>query len=369
MNPLFLLAAVPIFGLMVIVHEFGHFITAKRAGIRVEEFAIGFPPRLFGIQRGETLYSINLLPIGGFVRMPGENGETTDESGTYDPRSFGAKPAGTRAIVLLAGVAMNLLLTIVLFTASEAVGHVEYYPTIQKVESSTPAQHAGLKAGDTIVAVNGQHVKYFSDVTTDVGNAISAELKLDPKATAVPVQLAVRRPGAAAPLTLTVDARISQDPNVPPLGIEANTDKVAAVIRPPIWQAPLLGVQDIGKVAVATVQGVGAIIAGIIPAREGLQGPVGIVHITGQVASQIPQVGWGPILFLAGFLSLNLAFFNVLPIPGLDGGRLLFIVIEVLRRGKRISPQREALVHLAGMAVLLLLVLLVTINDIGNFGH
>ncbi|MFI5272437.1 MAG: M50 family metallopeptidase [Ktedonobacterales bacterium] len=369
MNPLFLLAAVPIFGLMVIVHEFGHFIVAKRAGIRVDEFAIGFPPRLFGIQRGETLYSINLLPIGGYVRMPGENGETTDDSGTYDPRSFGAKPARTRALVLLAGVTMNLLLAIVFFTAAEAAGTVQYYPLIQQVESNTPAQHAGLRAGDTIVAVDGQHVKYFSDVTAAVVSATNAELAANPKATTVPVRIVVQRPGASAPLSLAVNARISQDPNIPPLGIAADTNKVAAVIRPPLWQTPLLGVRDIGTVSVGTVRGIGAVIAGVIPWGQAFQGPVGIVHTTGQFASEIPQVGWGPILFLAGLLSWSLAFFNVLPIPGLDGGRLLFVVIEVLRRGKRVSPQREALVHLAGMAVLLLLVLLVTINDIGNLGH
>src|SRR5215472_7840381 len=125
-NPLYYLAAIPVFGLLVIAHEFGHFIIAKRAGIRVDEFAIGFPPRLFSFRRGETLYSINLLPLGGYVRMPGENGETTDEAGNYDPRSFASKPAGTRAIVLLAGVTMNFLLAFLLFTAFAAAGQPQY---------------------------------------------------------------------------------------------------------------------------------------------------------------------------------------------------------------------------------------------------
>ncbi|HEU5438568.1 MAG TPA: M50 family metallopeptidase [Ktedonobacterales bacterium] len=368
MNPLFLLAAVPVFGLMVIVHEFGHFITAKRAGIRVEEFAIGFPPRLFSFRRGETLYSINLLPIGGYVRMPGENGETTDESGAYDPRSFAAKPARVRAMVLLAGVTMNLVLAIVLFSASEALGQVYFPAVIQNVQASSPAAAAGIQPGDRITTVNGQSVKYFSDMTRDVQAAVDAQLAQDPQATTVPIQLTVQRAGASTPTTLTVNARTSANPNEPHLGVTgATTDGV--VIRPPLWQAPLLGVADIGKVSVATVNGVGEIIRGVIPAGQAFQGPVGIVKFTGEAASAIPQFGFGPLLFLAGFLSLNLAFFNVLPIPGLDGGRLLFIAIEVARRGKRVSPQREGLVHLIGMAALLLLVLLVTINDISNFGR
>jgi regulator of sigma E protease len=368
MNPLFLLVAVPVFGLMVIAHEFGHFITAKRAGIRVEEFAIGFPPRLFGFRRGETLYSINLLPIGGFVRMPGENGETTDESGAYDPRSFAAKPARVRAMVLLAGVTMNLLLAIVLFSASEALGQVYFPAVIQHVQAGSPAAAAGLQPGDRITAVNGQPVQYFSDMTRDVQNAVDAQLAQDAHATTVPIQLTVVHAGASTPTTLTVNARTSADPNVPHLGVDRAATG-AVVVRPPLWQAPLLGVADIGKVTVLTVNGVGEIIRGIIPVDKAVQGPVGIVNITGEVASAIPQVGFGPLLFLAGFLSLNLAVFNVLPIPGLDGGRLLFIAIEVVRHGKRVSPQREGLVHLIGMAALLLLVLLVTINDISNFGR
>src|SRR5512146_1391202 len=121
-----LLAAIPVFGLLIFVHEFGHFITAKWAGIRVDEFALGFPPRLLSVKRGETTYSLNALPIGGYVRMPGENGETTDENGNYDPRNFAAKPASKRAIVLVAGVTMNMLLAVVCFTVAEMVGQVNY---------------------------------------------------------------------------------------------------------------------------------------------------------------------------------------------------------------------------------------------------
>src|SRR5215469_17480492 len=139
MNPLYYLAAIPVFGLLVIGHEFGHFITAKRAGIRVDEFAIGFPPRLLKFRHGETLYTINLLPLGGYVRMPGENGEMTDEAGNYDPRSFASKPAGTRAAVLLAGVTMNFILAFLLFTAFAAAGQPQYTRVIKSVVPNSPA--------------------------------------------------------------------------------------------------------------------------------------------------------------------------------------------------------------------------------------
>jgi regulator of sigma E protease len=366
MSGWYLLAAIPVFGVLVLVHEFGHFLTAKWSDIRVEEFAIGFPPRLFGFKRGETLYSINLLPLGGFVRMPGENGETTDEAGRFDPRSFAAKPAGRRAIVLCAGVTMNLLLAIVLFSAAEAIGQVQFRPVIGSVETSSPAHQAGLVAGDRILAVDGHPIKYWSDIlvqTTKVDANVPAG------AQSFDVTLLVQQPGVSAPFVLVVHARAHPAANQGFLGITADQTH-PYVIRVPIWQAPASGVKDIGDVTSATAGAVGAIIRGQLPWNQAIQGPVGIVRDTGEVASAVPIIGPYELLYLTAALSLNLAFINILPVPALDGGRLLFIGIEVLRRGKRVSPEREALVNLIGMGALLTLMLIVTINDLGNiFTH
>src|SRR5713101_382869 len=220
MNNWFLLAAIPVFGLCVLVHEFGHFITAKWAGIRVEEFGLGFPPRLVGFRKRDsggweviwpggrrnaedsydaekqspfsgtsggysaissenkkhhTIYSINFLPIGGFVRMPGENGDINDESGNYDPQSFAAKSAGKRIIVLVAGVTMNVILAMVLFTFAFGFGEPKLLPQIGKVVPGSPADIAGIHAGDTIVSANNQPVKFFSDLQTVVTEEIQAD--------------------------------------------------------------------------------------------------------------------------------------------------------------------------------------------------
>ena len=362
MNPLFWLAAVPIFALMVLVHEFGHFITARWAGIRVEEFAIGFPPRLFSIKRGETVYSINLLPIGGYVRMPGENGETTDEHGRPDPGSFASKPAGKRAIVLLAGVTMNLLLAVVLFIGAEAAGKVIASSYVQVV-SNGPAATAGLVTGDHILAINGHPIKTYDDLV----NQTDAVIAQAPKgAKTYPVVVLVQHPGANQPVTITVQANTTK----PHLDVKTDPKHVIHETHP-IWEAPARGLGDIPYVIGATGDAVNQIIHHKIALGQAVTGPVGIVNITGDVASSVSSSGWYPLLFLAGFLSLNLAFVNILPIPALDGGRVLFIVIEVLRRGKRMSPEREGLINLIGMGALLFLVLLVTINDISNLvgGH
>lgn len=357
MNPLFLLAAVPIFALMVLVHEFGHFITARWAGIRVEEFAIGFPPRLFSIKRGETVYSINLLPIGGYVRMPGENGETTDEEGRPDPGSFASKTAGKRAIVLLAGVTMNLLLAVVLFIGAEAAGKV-IASSYVRVVSGGPAASAGMVSGDHILAIDGHPIKTFDDLTTQTSAALA---QAPAGAKSYPIQVLVQHPGAASPVTITVQANTDS----PHLNVTPDTNHVIHETHP-IWEAPARGLGDIPYVIGATGTAIHQIIQQKIPLGQAVTGPVGIVNLTGEVASSVSTTGWYSLLFLAGFLSLNLAFVNILPIPALDGGRVLFIIIEVLRRGKRMSPEREGLINLIGMGALLFLVLLVTINDIKN---
>ena len=363
------LVAIPVFALLVLVHEFGHFITAKWAGIRVDEFAIGFPPRLLSFTRGETTYSINALPIGGYVRMPGENGETTNEAGAYDPRAFASKPPSKRLIVLLAGVTMNFLLAIVFFTAAEAVGQVELRPVVATVQSGSPAQAAGIVKGDTLLSVDGHAIKYFSDVQTFTNASIERTLTQNPQATSDPIAVVVRDPNGAT-RQLTVDARTKPAAGQGAMGIEADQTNPYH-LGAPLWKAPVLGVQDIGKVISATVTGIQRIVAGVLPLSQGVQGPVGIVSDTALVTAAIPFAGWYYLFFLVGALNLSLAIMNLLPIPALDGGRVLLVLIEVLRRGKRLSPEREGLVNLIGMAALLLLIAVITFNDVSALfvGH
>ena len=359
-----LLAAIPVFGVLILVHELGHFITAKWAGIRVDEFALGFPPRLLSVKRGETTYSLNALPIGGYVRMPGENGETTDENGNYDPRTFAAQPAHKRAIVLVAGVTMNMLLAIVCFTAAEALGQMNLSAAAGTVVSGSPAAAAGIQAHDRIISVNGQKTTSFTDVITATNAAICSASK----AKTVPIDAVVMHQGATTPTAVRVNALVNPPAGQGHLGIGADATQ-SYNSRVPIWEAPAKGVQDVGYVVSATATGIGQVVSGCLPISQAVQGPVGIVDTTGKVADTIPTNGWYLMLFLVGALSVSLAIVNLLPIPALDGGRVLFIGIEVLRRGRRISPEREALINLVGMVALLFLMLLVTINDIGNLFH
>ena len=381
MSGWYLLAAIPVFGLLVFVHELGHFLTAKWSGIRVEEFGFGFPPRIFGIKRGETIYSLNWIPLGGFVRMPGENGETTDENGVYDPRSFAAKPAWRRAIVLVAGVTMNVIFAFLLLGVAYAGGESGYGPVIQSVCVGSPAAIAGLQPNDKILKINGQDTALETDVTQDVQNVINAAPK---GASSVDVQVTwqdaqnhiqTKTIGArtadlsSTPCTDTRTEKPAQDSQgntitgQGPLGIVFGiSDPVTRHYA--ITQIPGLAIGQAGFMLSSLAQFIRSLVDGAFNIHQ-VAGPVGIVHITGEVASTVPQLGWFPILNLTAFLSLNLAIINILPFPALDGGRLALLGLEVIRRGKRLDPRREGLIHLVGMAVLLLLVVIITWNDIG----
>ena len=410
MNNWFLLAAIPVFGICVLVHEFGHFITAKWAGIRVEEFGLGFPPRLVGFRKRDaggweviwfggrrnaedtyesqkqspftgtsggastwvsgsppearvnkhhTIYSINFLPIGGFVRMPGETGDVNDAEGNYDPQSFAAKPAGKRIIVLVAGVIMNVILAMVLFTIAYGLGEPTFPAVIGKVLPGSPAQVAGLRPGDTIVSVNGHPVQLFSDVVSLVDNALTAD---NNRHATVPVDLVVRHEGATQTVSTTVHARVHPPGGQGHMGVE---EKIIFVSSP-FWQAPFKGVQHTFTVTGDFINQIGLMIAGAI--KPQLAGPVGIVKITGEVAASVPDLGWWPILSLTAILSLNLAIINILPFPALDGGRVVLILIEILRGGKRLKPEREGIINFIGMAILLTLMVVITVNDVVHWG-
>ncbi len=407
MNYWYFLAAIPVFGILVLVHEFGHFITAKWAGIRVEEFGLGFPPALIGFRKrdrggwevlwfgrqrdGEltgpqnpfagtsggpgsladdsqtphhTIYSLNLLPIGGFVRMPGESGDIVDENGNYDEGSFAAKSAGKRIIVLVAGVIMNFLLAIVLFTIAYGLGEPTYPAQLDQVLPNSPAAAAGLKSGDTVVAINGQPVTDYDTMHTSVTAVIANAVAKNKTLQNTPVEVTYRHQGSNTNVTTTVNARTPANPGFKngALGV---TGKIVYV-KSPLWQAPFKGIAHTFDVTSQFFVAIGQMIRGVI--QPSFVGPVGIVQITGDVAQAVPSVGWFPILSLVSVLSLNLAIVNILPFPALDGGRIVLVLIEIVRGGKRLKPEREGIINLIGFALLLTLMVVVTVNDVTHWG-
>src|SRR5256884_1633272 len=401
----FWLAAIPVFGLLVLVHEFGHFITAKWAGIRVEEFGLGFPPRIVGLRKRDgkgweviwcggirseedsfdslkqtpfsgtsggvstpgapvsnhTIYSLNLIPIGGFVRMPGENGDINDENGHYDPQSFAAKPAGKRLIVLIAGVTLNVILAMVLFTLAFGSGEPKLLPEIGKVVPASPAALAGLRPGDTIVSANHQPIKSFADLQDLVNNELQADHN---QHATLPVLLQVRHAVSTQLVTTTVNVREHPPAGQGPMGIEASGK--LTFDRLPLWQAPIRGVQYTFQMTGNFISAIGQMISGALPFQ--LTGPVGIVKITGDVAQTVPSEGWWPLLSLTAVLSLNLAIINILPFPALDGGRVVLVLVEVLRGGRRLKPEVEGIINFIGMAILLTLMLVITFFDVIHWG-
>ncbi len=337
------------------MHEAGHFAIAKWAGMKVEEFGFGFPPRLFALRRGETEYSVNLIPLGGFVKIFGETGEFREE-----PRSFAAKSKGKRAAVLVAGVAMNLVLAFVLLSAGfmwgiptsvdDALpGHPNIRNTsvqITYVLPDSPAMRALIEMGDEVLAVNGVSVTDAARARELIG--------------AVPVgtdfTILVKRDGATREFTLAPE--LLQDSRAM---IGAQLSTIGLVSYAP-FEAVVQGMGATATLTSATVDGFVSLIGRLIRGEgvgADLAGPVGIAVMTGDVA----RLGFSYLLYFTALLSVNLAVLNIIPFPALDGGRLLFLGIEAVRR-KQLSPMYERAAHGLGFALLILLVILVTYKDI-----
>jgi regulator of sigma E protease len=415
---------IPVLGVLIVVHEAGHFFSAIWLGIKVEEFGIGFPPRLFAIRRNGIDYSLNLLPIGGFVKITGENGDSDD------PRSFGKAPAWKRIIVLAAGSFMNLLLAIIIFAAMSVMGtqqidapltalgetspgqpaavaklqpgdhivsiagtpittdeelrrlssanggkpteyvverggermtftvtpnaqppslgvYLEYYIpnlTVQSVRDGSKADEAGLLPGDRIVAVNGQQVSHVNEVIHRLDESEGT------------ASVTVERAGAEQTLTMAIE-RVS---NRLATGIGFFTPITTVYYSP--WESLGRSLSSTWNIITLIPRGIGDAISGRAEG-PGVTGIVGISQLTGEVAQ---DSGISGILQLTALLGISLFMINLLPLPALDGGRLLFIFIELLRGGKRIAPEKEGLVHFAGMVVLLALMLLITAFDVGR---
>lgn len=349
---------VVVLSVLVFVHEFGHFAVAKFLKMKVEEFGFGFPPRLIAFKKKETTYSINWIPLGGFVRIKGEAGERL-----HDRDSFAGRPPWQRAAVIVAGVVMNLALAWCLLSVGYAIGLpqvVEDLPPgarvahakiqIFSVLKDTPAAAAGFEAGDTVVTLDGQ-------VMTDIESFRAYTASRADRPIATVIERSGRR------LDISVTPRQLAETGQP--GIGAAIVKTGLVSYP-IYLAPIQGLVATGYFIRDIFSAFYELIHGLIAVRRvtvEFSGPVGIAVVTAEVV----KLGFRYLLQFTALLSVNLAVINVLPFPALDGGRLLFLAIEKLRR-RAVNARLESLVHNVGFALLMLLVLVITYRDVVKFG-
>ena len=335
-----LVAAIFVFGLLVLVHEAGHFVTAKMTGMRVDEFAIGFGPKIFSRKRGETEYSIRAIPLGGFNDIAGMDPSTN----TAGSRGYCERPIKSRMVVILAGSAMNLLLPLVLFFGIfffSGVSTPSNAPVLGTVLEGKAADLAGLQNGDRILAIDGQKIETWTDFVSKVQVAEDGS------------QLAVEYERDGQILNTTVAPVYDSQAKKALVGVMSSVDVTQ------------LGFVDSAKMAaekeIAVMKMMVNGIADLFRRHDSseLAGPIGIVQMTGQFA----EAGLVPLLNFAAFLSMNLGILNLFPIPALDGGHFVMLVVEAVR-GKPMGEQALINIQKVGIALILLLMIIATKNDI-----
>jgi len=334
--------AIPVFGVLIFIHELGHFAAAKYFGITVHEFALGFGPAVAGFTKGETRYNLRAVPLGGFVRMAG-----MEDGDTEDPRGFARKPVYARAVVIAAGPVMNFVLASLLFSVllmfvgtsrmdTSVLGEILTECPVGNVVKTCPASAAGLQPGDEVLTIGGKPVGDWEGLQKAVQESGGK-----------PVTFVVRRGQQ------TLEARME------PIQSE---DRWMVGIRPAIRKAPFFSALGQGwvqtyEMSVGWVKGLWLMVTGQMQAE--LSGPVGITKTIAETASR----GMDMLLYLTAFLSINLGLFNLLPIPALDGSRLVFLGLEGLR-GRRLDPVRENMVHFVGFLLLIGLMLVITYKEV-----
>jgi regulator of sigma E protease len=366
-----------VLSVLVLAHELGHFAMARKFGVKAEEFGLGFPPRAFGIYKNDqgqwkfvrgakevsdspkTIYSINWLPLGGFVKIKGENGEDQVE-----PDSFASKKIWQRAFMLSAGVVMNIVLAAVLISFGFIIGLPQSLDgqlnsqanvsdkkiQIMQVMENTPAALAGLKIGDTIVAIDNQSFVNYQELQSYVAASIDKNLNYK-----------IKRGQDLIEVGIT--PKLMAETNRGGIGV-AITE--TGIVSYPWYLAIFEGIKMTLLLTWAIIVAFYELIKGLILGHgvtADLSGPVGIATLTGQVA----RMGLTYLLQFTALLSINLAVINFFPFPALDGGRILFLIIEKIKRSP-VKREVEGAIHNIGFALLMLLVLIVTVRDVARFG-
>ena len=353
---------IAILSILVIIHELGHYTVARLFGVHVEEFGFGLPPRIFGKKIKGTIYSLNWLPIGGFVKLAGEDEEDVEAekkkitSAKQRSHYFWAKTRRQRGLILIAGVCMNFLLAVAITTILLIRGISE--PTkvvhIETISPDSPASAAGLKEQDIVFSI--QYTDQEGNKTKELQNPQEL-IDIVKQSPDLPVTLSLIRDGQAISTTLVP----RKDPPVGegPLGVAvSNIEKHTYS-----WMiAPFVAVKiNIERMGVMLTS-LGGVIAKLVTGQSlqggEIAGPIGIAQVTGKAV----QYGFDAVLEFMSILSLNLALLNILPFPALDGGRLMFVIAD--KFGKKARPAVERMIHQIGMLILLALILLVTVNDI-----
>jgi regulator of sigma E protease len=350
LTSIILMTIVSFLGILIsltIAHELGHFFAAKKFGIKVEELGLGYPPRLWSIKWGETVYSINTVLLGGFTRMLGEE----DPS---QPGSLASKGIGARIVVMSAGSLMNALLPILLLSISFMIPHdlVIEKVFVSEVMPNSPAAFAGIQPGDQILEVNWVTVHNTGDLKRSIYLNLGREM-----------DIRVMRPDLTT-------KNVKLTPRWKTLGDQTATGLVAAAANSqvvqksyPFWFAIPLAVHETVGIFIVFKNALVSMLLGVIPVI--ITGPVGLAQIVGEIA----KGGIHPLLQLAALFNVNVALFNLFPLPALDGGRIAFVVLEWIRRGKRVSAKIEGMIHGIGFALLLAVLILITYQDILRIVH
>lgn len=339
--------------ILVLVHEFGHFIIAKKMGVKVEEFGLGLPPRLFSIKRGETVYSVNLLPIGGFVKLFGEEYDQLGK-GSLD-RTFVNKTSGQKILIILGGVIGNFLLGWFIFSylATQGMAVPINKVIIEKVTNNSPAQVAGLQEKDIISKLIPQDSQspqipitssedLIAQTKKFAGQTIGLEIKRDRQIFLTKIVPRKNPPKGEGPLGIAITSTILK--------------------KYPWYTAPYYGLIQASNTTLKIALELGKLIFGLITFQKphvDVAGPVGIANLVGQAV----KFGGNAFLQFLALLSLNLAIMNILPFPALDGGRLVFALYEGIFR-RRLDKNFEKYANLIGFIILLSLAALITVNDI-----
>lgn len=342
-------------GVLVFVHELGHFLWAKWQGIKVNEFGIGFPPRVFSKKYKGTRYSINLIPLGGYVSLFGEGGEHEE-----DESSFASRPVGQRAKVIFAGVLMNFLFGFLIFAVYFGLGQppivsdpakylpqdrIEYQTIVINLQEDSPLNQLNINQGDIITRIGDQQIGKVDDLINYTSENPGQEVEIEYQ---------------SGEQLLTGDVVINQEGK---LGVMIGQGYGQVDYR--FYQVPLVALEEsvriVGLIFVTLYQIIAQLVAEQT-VQEGVVGPVGIFMLTGEIV----KMGIGPILKLVGFLSMNLAVINLVPIPALDGGQLVILAVEKIR-GKKAREGTVKALQIFGFFLLITLIILITYRDIVNF--